>query len=52
MRAPGFSKSESGRQVAKLTKRTVDAAKAYNADFFLWDDGLQRFGLHVWPSRR
>ena len=52
MRAPGFSSNESGRQVAKLTKRTVDAAKADNADFFLWDDGLPGFGLHVWPSRR
>lgn len=35
---------------AKLTKRTVDAAKPAERDYVLWDDDLPRFGLRVRAS--
>ncbi len=34
----------------KLTKRTVDAAKAKDTEYFVWDDDLAGFGLRVFPS--
>jgi integrase len=36
--------------MAKLTKRTVDAAKAAEADLFVWDDDLPGFGLRIKKS--
>jgi len=36
--------------MVKLTKRTVDAAKAEAKDYFLWDDELPGFGLRVFAS--
>ncbi len=36
--------------MVKLTKRTVDAAKAEAKDYFIWDDDLPGFGLRVFAS--
>ena len=33
-----------------IKKRTVDAIKAANAEYFLWDGKLAGFGLRVQPS--
>jgi integrase len=39
--------------MARLTKRTVDAAEApANGETFLWDDDLRGFGLRVYASGR
>ena len=38
--------------MTKLTKRTVDAAKPNGADFFVWDEQVQGFGLRVFASGR
>lgn len=34
----------------KLTKKTVDAAKPKDTEYFVWDDDLAGFGLRVFPS--
>jgi integrase len=36
--------------MAKLTKRTVDAAERRSLDYFIWDDELAGFGLRVFQS--
>jgi len=36
--------------MAKLTKRTVDAADIREKDYFIWDDELPGFGLRVFAS--
>ncbi len=36
----------------KLTKRIVDQAETGKADYFIWDDDLQGFGLRVFTSGR
>src|SRR5262245_4242374 len=36
--------------IAKITKRTVDAAKPRSADSYLWDKELHGFGLKVTPA--
>jgi integrase len=36
----------------RITKRSVDAAKARSADTYLWDDELAGFGLKVTPASR
>lgn len=36
--------------MAKLTKRTVDAAQSQEVDYIIWDDGLPGFGLRVFAS--
>ncbi|CCG41810.1 tyrosine-type recombinase/integrase [Magnetospirillum molischianum] len=36
--------------MARLTKRTVDAAKPDGRDYFLWDEDLPGFGLRVFAS--
>lgn len=33
-----------------LTKRTVDAAKPNDREFFVWDDAIKGFGLRVTPK--
>jgi len=38
--------------VAKLTKRTVDAAQAGLKDVFIWDEDVRGFGLKVTPAGR
>src|SRR5665213_912100 len=37
---------------AKITKRTVDAAKKGAKDTFLWDSELRGFGLKITPAGR
>jgi hypothetical protein len=39
-----------GANVAKLTKRVVDAAKADSAATFIWDDEIKGFGLRIAPG--
>ncbi|MDX2143208.1 MAG: site-specific integrase [Rhodospirillaceae bacterium] len=36
----------------KITKRVVDAAKAADKDYVLWDEEIQGFGLRVYVSGR
>src|SRR5437879_3962125 len=36
--------------MARLTKRTVDAAEAQDKDYVIWDDELPGFGLRVFTS--
>jgi integrase len=38
--------------VARISKRTVDAAKAQPNDTYVWDDELSGFGLKVTPAGR
>ncbi|WMS44443.1 tyrosine-type recombinase/integrase [Acuticoccus sp. MNP-M23] len=38
--------------MAKITKRSVDAAVPGDKEFFVWDDELRGFGLRVYPSGR
>lgn len=38
--------------MAKITKRSVDAAAPTDKEFFLWDEELKGFGLRVYPSGR
>jgi hypothetical protein len=38
------------RRRARLTKRTVDAAKPVASRYILWDVDLAGFGLRVEPS--
>ncbi len=38
--------------VARITKRSVDAAKPGSRDVYLWDDDLSGFGLKVTPAGR
>ena len=44
-----MARSSEGRR-AKLTKRTVDAAKPAGARFIVWDAAMPGFGLRVEPS--
>ena len=36
--------------MAKLSKRTVDAAESRDKDYVIWDDDLPGFGLRVFVS--
>ncbi|HEY9214645.1 MAG TPA: tyrosine-type recombinase/integrase [Ancylobacter sp.] len=36
--------------MAKLTKRVVDASRAGNKDYIIWDDELPGFGLRIFTS--
>ncbi len=36
--------------MAHLTKRLIDSLKPRENDYFVWDEGLKRFGVRVWPS--
>jgi len=36
--------------MAKITKRTVDAAKPDGRDYFIWDEDMPGFGLRVFAS--
>jgi integrase len=38
--------------MAKITKRSVDAATPGDKEYFIWDDELPGFGLRVYPSGR
>lgn len=38
--------------MAKLIKRTIEALKIEDKDYFLWDDDLSGFGIRVFPSGR
>ncbi len=38
--------------MAKITKRSVDAAASGEQEYFIWDDELRGFGLRVYPSGR
>jgi hypothetical protein len=38
--------------MAKLSKRTVDAAETRSSDYFIWDDELPGFGLRIFQSRK
>ena len=38
--------------MAKITKRSVDAATPGDREFFIWDEELKGFGLRVYPSGR
>jgi integrase len=45
-----FLKSVEVRDMAKLTKRTIDGFRPRDKDYFEWDDELSGFGIRVWPS--
>ncbi len=36
--------------MTKISKRTIGALKAQEADYFVWDDDLKNFGVRVLPS--
>lgn len=36
----------------RLSKRTVDALKPGDKDYFVWDSDMAGFGLRVWPTGR
>ena len=38
--------------MAKITKRSVDAAAPGEREYFIWDEELKGFGLRVYPSGR
>ncbi|WP_234729982.1 tyrosine-type recombinase/integrase [Acidocella facilis] len=38
--------------MAKITKRSADAATPGEQEYFIWDDELKGFGLRVYPSGR
>jgi integrase len=38
--------------MAKITKRSVDAATPGEQEYFIWDEELKGFGLRVYPSGR
>lgn len=38
--------------MSRLSKRTVDAAKAEDKDYFIWDDDVHGFGLRVMNTGR
>ncbi len=38
--------------MAKITKRSVDAAAPSDKEFFIWDEELKGFGLRIYPSGR
>jgi len=41
---------ETGRGMAKISKRVVDAAKGTGSEYFIWDEDLHGFGLRVLKS--
>jgi hypothetical protein len=41
-----------GSEMAKLTKRLVEALEVQSKDYLLWDDDLSGFGIRVFPSGR
>ena len=49
-RGDGMAKSSRGGRRAKLTKRTIDAAKAEAVRVIVWDSELPGFGLRIEPS--
>jgi hypothetical protein len=46
------AKEERDMVTARITKRTVDAAKPRKADSYYWDEELSGFGLKVTPAGR